>query len=352
MAIIGSLIGTMPAEAFTLSHWDRDGARGYEEILDELYSVLSTGEGLEKEMARAVGLYELNHALGREEALQSTGFSIEDITGDGVPELLVGSMPSSGKSVYAVYTLQNGRPIPVFSGWARNGYYSLGGDRFYHYGSGGASYSAFGTFHLSHDGSHMEWEDFYFSDIIDESTGAIGYFHNTTGLWDKAEGERMFLPNNRFMDLSESFWAETKVMELVPFSYYEEQREMPALTGKAAVLVTWADKGMEEGFDCREFTANENPETRLLFWTERNVSDFSVLRLYPHIDESGKCDFSYEPIYKAGSLESMKDAVVVNMTFYGDTPSYGISYEDSDGETKCFALNISGKDGSLVLEKI
>ena len=117
------------------------------------------------------------NALGREAALQGTGFAIEDITGDGVPELLVGSMPGSGT------------PAAVFDGWARNGYYALGGGRFYYHGSGGAAYSAFGTCHLSYDGSRIEWEDFYFSDIKDSSAGTIGYFHNTTGIWKKAEAE-------------------------------------------------------------------------------------------------------------------------------------------------------------------
>lgn len=148
------------AGAFSCSDFERSGGGPYKETLDALYENLAVGEGSNDQLAGSAGIMETVNALGREAALQGTGFAIEDITGDGVPELLVGSMPGSGESVYAVYTIRNGTPAAVLDGWARNGYYALGGGRFYYHGSGGAAYSAFGTCHLSYDGSRIEWEDF------------------------------------------------------------------------------------------------------------------------------------------------------------------------------------------------
>lgn len=161
LAVSGCIAAAaVSAGAFSCSDFERSGGGPYKETLDALYENLAVGEGSNDQLAGSAGIMETVNALGREAALQGTGFAIEDITGDGVPELLVGSMPGSGESVYAVYTIRNGTPAAVLDGWARNGYYALGGGRFYYHGSGGAAYSAFGTCHLSYDGSRIEWEDF------------------------------------------------------------------------------------------------------------------------------------------------------------------------------------------------
>ena len=105
LAVSGCIAATaVSAGAFSCSDFERSGGGPYKETLDALYENLAAGEGSNDRLAGSVGIMETVNALGREAALQGTGFSIEDITGDGVPELLVGSMPGSGESVYAVYT--------------------------------------------------------------------------------------------------------------------------------------------------------------------------------------------------------------------------------------------------------
>lgn len=39
------------------------------------------------------------------------------------------------------------------------------------------------------------------------------------------------------------------------------------------------------------------------------------------------------------------------MTFSGDIPNYGISYVDEQGTTRNYALEVSGKDGSILLSE-
>ena len=108
LAVSGCIAATaVSAGAFSCSDFERSGGGPYKETLDALYENLAAGEGSNDQLAGSVGIMETVNALGREAALQGTGFSIEDITGDGVPELLVGSMPGSGESVYAVYTIRN-----------------------------------------------------------------------------------------------------------------------------------------------------------------------------------------------------------------------------------------------------
>ena len=112
LAVSGCIAATaVSAGAFSCSDFEKSGGGPYKETLDALYENMTAGEGSNDQLAGSVGIMETVNALGREAALQGTGFSIEDITGDGVPELLVGSMPGSGESVYAVYTIRNGTPF-------------------------------------------------------------------------------------------------------------------------------------------------------------------------------------------------------------------------------------------------
>ena len=267
LAVSGCIAATaVSAGAFSCSDFERSGGGPYKETLDALYENMTAGEGSNDQLAGSAGIMETVNALGREAALQGTGFSIEDITGDGVPELLVGSMPGSGESVYAVYTIRNGTPAAVFDGWARNGYYALGGGRFYYHGSGGAAYSAFGTCHLSYDGSRIEWEDFYFSDIKDSSAGTIGYFHNTTGIWKKAEAEELFISRDRFFEMDETLRTGIRAIGKVPFSEYACSHEAAA---DGTVQARWAEDALSDYGEYDEFMAETSEyQARVLFSTQ------------------------------------------------------------------------------------
>ena len=41
--------------------------------------------------------------------------------------------------------------------------------------------------------------------------------------------------------------------------------------------------------------------------------------------------------------------LVVGMVFYGDVASRGLTFVDSQGELRCVSINMSGKDGSILL---
>lgn len=44
-------------------------------------------------------------------------------------------------------------------------------------------------------------------------------------------------------------------------------------------------------------------------------------------------------------------AFLAQVVFWGDMTTYGISFTDADGETRHFAVSISGKDGSLICQE-
>lgn len=340
--------GIVSAGAFNYADFERSGGM-YKETLDAFYESIMSGDAAGERPTGSVGIMETVRALGQDEALRRIGFAIEDVSGDGTPELLIGGMPDSGKNLYAVYTMDNGAPMAVFDGWARNAYYMLGKNLFYYSGSGGAAYSAFGTFRLSYDGTRKEWEDFYFSDIKDESRGTIGYFYNQSGIWNKEDGEELLISNDRFFEISDSLRAKVEPIEMIPFSDYGYDGKEPVI--EDGVRADWAEDVVGSYADYDEFMADTSDyRVRILFSTDETVRDFKVLGLVPQIDEAGNMTFSETELYYMEQLTAERP-FVLGMTFEGDTPNYGISYTDGNGRTRKFSIGLSGMDSSILLEE-
>ncbi|MBQ4535158.1 MAG: hypothetical protein IJA18_08150, partial [Ruminococcus sp.] len=79
------------------------------------------------------------------------------------------------------------------------------------------------------------------------------------------------------------------------------------------------------------------------------LQDFKLLSLFMEdVSDDGKVSYSVSDIYSYGTL-TFDAPLLVELTFYGDTPSYGVSYTDETGETKRFSISMSGYDGSLEL---
>lgn len=98
------------------------------------------------------------------------------------------------------------------------------------------------------------------------------------------------------------------------------------------------------------FTAVEgDPAVRAMFLADVAVRDFKFLSLeLQDVTEDGKPKFGVKELYSQKELTPERP-LVVTLVFYGDSPSYGISYVDTDGEIRNYALNMSGMDGSLFL---
>ena len=82
---------------------------------------------------------------------------------------------------------------------------------------------------------------------------------------------------------------------------------------------------------------------------DSTVTDFQISSLFlESVDDYGNMNFSVTPLYTQDTL-TPDWALVVDLTFYGDLPSYGISYVDANRQLWRFAIEISGYDGSIVL---
>lgn len=118
--------------------------------------------------------------------LTALGYAVEDLSGDGVPELVIGFLPDYSIWQYAVYTLVDGRPQVVFE--AEEGSLGYLGNGSFHYVASPPTGMGLGTVSLSIDGAQILWGDFYFT-LDDFSGGAVTIYHNTTGSLDPAESE-------------------------------------------------------------------------------------------------------------------------------------------------------------------
>lgn len=147
-----------------------------------------------------------------EDPLKALGCAAEDLSGDGVPELVIGFLPNHSILQYAVYTLVNGRPQVVFED--EEGSLGYLGNGSFHYVVSLPTGMGQGTVSLSQDGAQILWEDFYFT--LDDIFGgdAVTIYHNTTGSLDPAESEL----TDWTMEYFYAWEPEYEDLPMIPFS--------------------------------------------------------------------------------------------------------------------------------------
>ena len=114
-----------------------------------------------------------------------------------------------------------------------------------------------------------------------------------------------------------------------------------------AVQAHWAENVLVGLSDYHEVSVSTaEPLARVLLSCEYAVKDFKVLGIEASMSSS--LSFSTEELYALDEL-SPDRPLLLNMTFYGLLPYYGVSYVDDSGETISYFINMSGEDGSVIL---
>ena len=114
-----------------------------------------------------------------------------------------------------------------------------------------------------------------------------------------------------------------------------------------AVQAHWAEDVLAGLSDYHEFSVSTaEPLARVLLSCEYAVKDFKVLGIEASMSSS--LSFFTEELYALDEL-SPDRPLLLNMTFYGLLPYYGVSYVNGSGETISYSINMSGKDGSVIL---
>ncbi len=189
----------------------------YKPVLDDCYKLLNDGlEGFTA-MGGYSGIIEI--VMFEENPSASIGYTIEDISGDGIPELVIATT-NSPNDILAVYNCVDNKPHLVFEGATRNHYYMLNDNSFYHNGSAGAIYSIIGDFTLSADGGSLVCKDYYFTHDRNGNFEDVAVYHNVSGTFDVTVSEETALTIEEFSKLSDNFIGNLKSFSVNAFSEY------------------------------------------------------------------------------------------------------------------------------------
>lgn len=306
----------------------RAGASGgegvYDRELDTLYAMIQGGRGCAPfgdDREDLLAVWEGIRELSPDQGLEQVKFQVLDCNGDGEPEL----MTSQDNRLTNLFTLREGRPHRVFSGWYRDAWYYLGNGRFLNQGSGGAGLSILGEYHLDGDGNLV---------------CASCTFTNWNPVEEK---EEVYWNNHGVPDR-----ALSKKQAMTPGQFFELQKER---MGKVETLswqsLAWWGKGSVE-FSLIQ--PGELGEPLLAVIPRETLEDVHLLTLQvAEVSDSGQVTWQVENDETLGNLEP-GTRYNYPMALEGTARATGLSYCDRKGyHRKIF--QISGEDGSLVVRE-
>ncbi len=315
----------------------------YSELVERFRAIVSDPD-FDSEEPGEMGVLESARAAG-DNAVYEMGYLIEDLSGDGIPELAIGGLNGMTN---ALYTLVDGKPKLVFEGWYRSSYVYMGDGHFYYYGANSAAENGQGVFYLTKDGTGLECESFLFTGL--NSDGDLDVYYNETGSWDPAKSEKSDMT-------AEDFWALDPAGDPLPLTPFSGTGGGSANESEFPVSVQYLTEAGD--VDCDWVTLYDGDgAASLLFTTDSPVRSFTVLTLeLTDFTETGAAIFSATPVVLEEGLDSLPEVmtvdtpVAVQLGFMGTIPNYGISYVDGGGNLRRFALVQSGYDGSVLLEE-
>ena len=316
----------------------------YSELVERFRALVSDPFGQDSDKPGEMGVLESARAAG-DNAVYEMGYLIEDLSGDGIPELAVGGLNGMTN---ALYTLVDGKPELVFEGWYRSSYVYMGDGHFYYYGANSAAENGQGVFYLTKDGTRLECESFLFTSL--NRDGHLDVYYNETGSWDPAESEKSDMT-------AEDFWALDPAGEPLPLTPFSGTGGGSASGSEFPVSVQYLTEAGD--VDCDWVTLYDGDGAASpLFTTDSPVTEFTVLTLeLKDFTETGAAIFSASPVVLEKGVDSLPEVmtagtpVAVQLGFMGTIPNYGISYVDGGGNLRRFALVQSGYDGSVLLEE-
>ena len=198
----------------------------YEALIERYRAITADPYAFEDtERQGEYGVVEVAKYLG-EGAMHEFGYVMEDLSGDGVPELAIGTLDGI---IYSLYTFHDGQPLLVFEGGSRCVYVYMGSGHFFCDSSISADQSGKGIYILDEDGTGMECESFLFTGRDDNGDPAV--FSNMSGSWDPSESEPAEMTVEDFWNLD----SPGELLPLIPFAARNQCTENKSMYRKHGV---------------------------------------------------------------------------------------------------------------------
>lgn len=326
-----------------------DYAQQYAPIMESAYAfVLKNGE--EKEGFNS--LAEVKQFNGAQKAGDIIGYTLQDISGDGVPELILGyadakkGQGSYSSEIYAIYTLVDGKPQLQFEAWFKDRLRLLKGKTLFMQGTSGAVESYTGRFAL--EGTKKKCLDFFFTKPDEHNPQQIIVYHNQNGTSDPKQSEKASVTLDELGDMGSDFSFEP--LEFLQLKNYPQQGFKGL--AKKHINIAWQKDSKLDLAQAERFSApNAAPSAKVVLTSDEALKNFKVLGLdVANIDDSGKISYNVKDLYTKDSLPK-NTPFVLTLTTFESIPYTGISFEDDLGRVRRFAVEQSGMDGSVSLSE-
>lgn len=279
-----------------------DPEKLYEPVFSEAFEVIDYGYNFDREYKYVSGGFteKVMYSEGLD-LLKDIGYVLEDLSGDGIPELMIGCDEDYGDEgpqsfILGIYTIKDDKPVTTVVGSPRSSYQYLGEGHFFYSGSGGAAITLFGENHLSKDGTEAEWDDFYFTD--EKESGGIGLYYNNIGLFDANGSKELDMSEDEFFRIMNDYEERCEMIPWKPLAS-SSVRSDPADSPKAS---GGKDSGVES-----------EPYAGVLYW-------------YKEIQDSGKSSEDME------KYESKTELVQHGWPYATNNEEVRYVYEDLTGD--------------------
>lgn len=312
----------------------------------------------------SAGLYDACVGREYEEIMDTVGYTLKDLSGDGVPELVVvdmygfGGDTKSGKSILGLYSVKNNRPYYLQQGWSRSSFSFMENGEFLQLGSSGAIYSNLATFKIAKDGFALTRDESYYTMEIDGDYDNIGVFDNSENIWNEVAytPEQADISIDEYNEKRDSYAELAVDFEGTPLSEYansdlfhkNKESDEPEECKVSAYFEDEYEKlGNEKTLSA--INSGSNPLCKTVLVANEDIRDFSFEQLeFVDCDDEGNVKFNKMEIYR---LTDFYKGVgfPINITLFGDIPNNGFSYLGDDGLYKHFTISESGFDGSLTI---
>ena len=160
----------------------------------------------------------------REAALQQLGYTLQDISGDGVPELLIGWISQKrgaghyGKEIYAIYTFADDSVKYVAEGWSRSSLQLMANDNLVTRGGTGISHQVLAVEHLQPDGN-LGCYELYFTWPKDDG---LGVYRNMSCRSEADASQETDMTVEEFNEMRSEYANNSVEIEFLPLKDFKK----------------------------------------------------------------------------------------------------------------------------------